>query len=143
MAAEPFQSWTCDVCGQQIKKAEDGYVTWTDDEKGIRDILVIHKGQCDDGERHLSSALVDFLGADGLARLTAMMSYGPLKNNEACRIHNLAEFTDFMRRMQLPFYEEARPKFLNRSVVDDFHDANEIAPYLPETLKRISEYPED
>lgn len=142
MTTEPLQTWTCDVCHQLIEKAEDGYVVWTDDAKGAREFTVIHQTRCDDNSKHSSQKLGDFLGPNGLAQLTAMMSYGPFKQNESGKIHDLAEFTDFFRRMQLPFYEEARRKFKLRQVQDDYYDANEYLPFLQDELQIIAQYKE-
>ncbi len=139
---QPHQ-WVCDVCKKPIQKPEDGYVVWNDDGQGPKDILVIHQGDCDDDSRENSAPLTDFLGANGIARLTAMMSNGPLIADGPRTIADLEGFTDFFRRMQLPYYEEARRNFKNSDVRADFHGANEIAPYLPHNLKTISEYPDD
>lgn len=139
----PLTSWTCDVCHKLIEKPEDGYVVWTDDQLGARDFTVIHQNVCDDHSKHLSQALGDFLGVDGLAKLTGMMTYGPFKNNESAKIYSLSEFTDFMRRMQLPHYEEARRNFHLREAKDDYSDANEYLPYLQSQLQKIANYKPD
>lgn len=46
-------------------------------------------------------------------------------------------FIDFFRRVQLPYYEEARPRLATREVYEDWSDASEIAPYLQTSLRRI------
>lgn len=136
----PFSSWKCDVCGEKIEAVDDGYVIWHDTvNDGPHDFHVIHQSRCDDGKHHSSGALRDFLGADGLAKLTSMMSYGPLKGDEPGKLQHLAEFTDIFRRMQLPYYEEARQNFNLDSVRDDFSGATEVRPYMQDCLKDIAE----
>lgn len=41
--------------------------------------------------------------------------------------------------MQIPYYEEARRHFSNHDLLENFSDANEVYPYLPERLKEIIE----
>lgn len=139
MTIKPLQTWTCDVCKKTIEKAADGYVVWNDGADGICDLQVIHQGRCDDDSRINSAALADFLGTDGLARITALMTYGPLKDNEPHKIKNISELIDFMRRMQLPYYEEARQQLFSRDLKNEYYDSNEILPYLQRELKGIAE----
>lgn len=136
--------WRCDVCGEDIKDPDDGYVIWksNDQHKG-HDFKIIHTGRCDKSSHlySMSSALTDFLGERGLTVLLSMLSLGPIKaklGQTGCQIADLDEFVDFMRRVQVPFYEEARSHFNDPSLLEDYSDANEVAPYLPEELKCIS-----
>lgn len=98
--------------------------------------------RCDPGGAHgyLSSMdLQHFLGPDGLALLLSWLSVGPLKGGGSgpC-VADLDEFVDFVRRVQTPYYEEARPHFGDEHTYYWLGDANEYHPYLPETLQDIA-----
>ena len=54
-----------------------------------------------------------------------------------CGVNDFDEFVDFIRRVQTPFYEQARRHFSNEDVLDEYCDSNEHLPYLPEELKDI------
>jgi len=135
--------WRCDMCGEDIESADDGYVIWKSDAKSKEHgFKIIHAVKCDtsSSEYTMSSALNDFLGDRGLTILLSKLSPGPIKGEQGefgCQIADLDEYVDFMRRVQTPHYEDARRHFKNSSLLDDYFDANEVAPYLPENLKRI------
>jgi len=136
------QKWYCDVCGESINDVKDGYVIWKSDAQlKSHDFKIIHRQKCDIKQYPSSAALEDFIGVDGLAKLLSMLSLGPIKENLGAGKHrdiaDTDEFVDFVRRVQTPNYEEARRKFGDPDLLDDFSDSNEIAPYLQERLQRI------
>jgi len=140
---KPLTTWYCDVCGNMIDAPESGYVIWqTDKELGASGFKIIHQGKCDLKDHHASAALRDFLGERGQAYLLSKLSLGPIKHSLGQKPHrqinDMDEFVDFFRRVQTPFYEQARRKFSSEAVRSDFDDSNEVLPYLPETLKRIA-----
>lgn len=137
----PLTHWYCDTCGKQIVSAKDGYVIWKDTgSEGPRSYRIIHHGRCDRrGEYNSSAALVDFLGADGFATATALISVGTVIRNRgvgSVASGDVDDWVDFVRRVQLPYYEEARRCFNNPEYREEMSDANEVAPYLEENLKR-------
>ena len=87
-------------------------------------------------------ALERFLGQDGLTRLLAFLSAEPLINSMGAksrqRVKDMDEFVDFIRRMQTPYYEEARIHFRDEEVLNVFSGSNEYSPYLPDALKDIA-----
>lgn len=108
---KPLTQWYCDVCGEKIEKAEDGYVVWGHDpedsllDKGFK---IIHWGKCDDNRLPSSAALPDFLGADGLINLTRFLSIGTIlcshgQGRTSAMVADINEFADFMRRVQIPY----------------------------------------
>ena len=113
---EPLTRWECDECGGPVT-VKDGYVVWADKEGVDHRFRIIHQTICDDNNRYLSSLpLSDFLGADGLSKLMSFMSYGPLDDTPGeeiipHRIKDVNLFVDFLRRVQVPYYEEARRWF--------------------------------
>lgn len=144
---KPLSVWHCDVCGDQIASVSDGYVIWkTDDDLRAHSFKVIHKARCDKNDHFASAALEDFVGDDGVAYLMSFLSIGPLKKRkdapDYCGVASMDEFVDLFRRVQTPYYEEARANFRDPDVREEFSDANEYYPYLPNVLKRIAaEYP--
>lgn len=143
-ALKPLTKWRCDVCGEAIESVDDGYVTWHGPSKSGAHygFKIIHQGRCDDRRANLSAALRDYVGADGLAKLLSILSIGPLKKAQGQSprvVGDLDELVDFMRRVQTPYYEEARQRFSEEEVMQDFCDSNEVAPYLQSRLKRIAE----
>lgn len=145
----PLTTWTCDTCGQEISNAKDGYVVWraTSAANPKADYRIVHQNKngstCDPGAQggyQRSQALPDFLGPDGLATLLAMLSPGPLKGPASePDIRDLDEWVDFVRRVQTPWYEQARTRFDDDQIQQDYADSNETWPYLPDTLHRIAQ----
>lgn len=139
---QPLTRWKCDRCGEWIEGAASGYVIWGAHGHDNAAFEIIHQGKCDDRTKTHSAALGDFLGSDGLAYLTSLLSYGVVKNGMGVtssdplrRVHDIDQFVDFMRRVQVPFYEEARPYLLSPEAREHLSDANEVYPYLQEHLQ--------
>lgn len=138
--SEPLSQWYCDVCGELIDRAEDGYVLWkTDGDLLGFDFKIIHKVRCDRGGYPCSNALDQFLGFDGLTYLMGFLSVGPIKAAQSqSRVRDLDEFVDFVRRVQIPWYEEARRRFDDEEVQLDYQDGTESAPYRQDALRGIA-----
>ena len=138
----PLERWYCDVCDKPIEDAKAAYVIWkSNDESKSYDFKIIHQSRCHLKDYDAYAEIEEFLGEDGLATLFAMLSLGPIKrkirNQSYCDVVDMDEFVDFMRRVQTPYYEEARRKFVNCNLLNDYSDANEVFPYLPDQLKAI------
>jgi hypothetical protein len=78
-----------------------------------------------------------------LNTVLSFLSIGPIKGNlgqvqSRPGIKDFDEFVDFCRRVQVPYYEEARTKFNHPGLLEDFCDANEIYPYQVKILERIA-----
>lgn len=139
---KPLEQWICDVCGDVIESPEQGYVIWRHDEQYREcDFKIIHQTKCDTGAFPSSAAVEDFLGEAGLNYLLSFLSIGQIKvllgQRSGASIKDMHEFVDFFRRMQTPYYEEARTKFSNHDLLEWFSDSNEVYPYKSEVLKRI------
>ena len=143
---KPLTIWYCDVCQGRIDDLNSGYVIWrTNEQMKSHDFKIIHKMQCDRKDFPASAALRDFLGTDGLTYLLAFLSLGPVKKRLGqkpfCGAQDTDEFVDFFRRVQTPYYEEARRLFGNEDYLDQNSDNNEVGPYLPDALKKaITKY---
>jgi len=138
---EPLKTWYCDVCGEKIEDASNGYVIWQSGGRTYRGFKIIHQGKCDLKSHPASAALNDFLGDKGLSYCMTFLSLGPVISNNGgaghCYIQDFDEFTDFVRRVQLPYYEEARRLYGNPELLEDLSDANEFYPYVPEKMKAL------
>lgn len=138
----PLRRWKCDQCGEFIREANDGLVTWcTDEDGGAHSFRIVHRKTCDvASESPWSWRLDDCLGVNGLTRLLSMLSAGPLMVNDGQRlINNMDEFVDVVRRVQIPYYEEARPNFCFPDQIEGSDDVNGIAPYLFDRLRQTAE----
>lgn len=144
-----FTKWYCDACGQPIDDVKKGYVIWkTNDEARTHSYKIVHQGPCFLKDYDASAELKTFLGEEGLVRLLAQLSIGPIMrlrgNKSQCDAADMDEFVDLVRRVQTPFYEEARRHFSNRNLLAEYARANEVLPYLPEELETmIKQYGEN
>lgn len=143
---KPLTVWYCDVCNKPVD-LKKGYVVWKSDLPSLKDhsFRIIHQKDCDIDRRNYSSsaALEDFVGIDGLAYVTTFLSLGPIKTKlnqgNFTKAKDMDELADFIRRVQLPYYEEARRHFNNPDLIEHYSDNNEYGPYTQESLKRIIE----
>lgn len=146
---DPLTTWTCDRCHQEIERPTDGYVIWNRETPSRKqgNFTIIHQSQCDEPRRKtkefpLSLALTDFMGPMGQARLLSWLAEGPLMSDlderELSDVDNVAEFVNFFRRVQTPFYEQARARWSEAKAQGMFADATEYLPYAPESLEQIA-----
>ncbi len=144
---EPLKQWICDSCGQVIQSPDDGYVEWLvegDDaplnlQYGFK---IIHSGEeCScysEEDISLNDApLESFMGNKGHLYLLSFIDVGALLMREykGARVKNLREFVEFMRRLTVPYYEEARLYFENLHADEGFVLDDSI--YQQENLIRI------
>jgi len=139
------KQWICDVCGEEIETAERGYVIWKNEiGKPYHSWKIVHRGQCDLDDHDCSTALVDFLGVEGLNLALSYLDPGPFAmgtSEPRSSIPNLKEFVDFIRRIQIPHYDPARVRFNNPRVIEDFA-GREVSAFNPETCKLIANDPD-
>jgi hypothetical protein len=131
------------VCGQKVG-IDDGYVVWdSDPTERVHPFQIIHRGRCDRDDRPSSMSIDYFLGPNGLVVLTSMLSYGVVHTSGGRDSTPIPpepnQFVDFMRRVQVPGYEEAREFLQSEEARDRFSDASEVFPYLQSTLRNIEE----
>ncbi|PRR70902.1 hypothetical protein [Clostridium thermopalmarium] len=146
----PLKQWICDVCGEIIEKPEDGYVQWhRDSNMKIDDFIIVHHQsasprKCTSNgcyKYDSDSDLKSFLGEHGIVELHALLDPGPYHLPEYCKqVADIRKWSDLYKRLQLPYYEEAR-KYWHRAMSDGyFGDSNEVYIYLPNNLKRMIEH---
>lgn len=141
----PLESWRCDACHGRIDDPTLGIVTWREDDEGrYLDFRLVHKNidglTCDPGNAggfYNSLEIVVLLGPAGLGELLSWLTPSRADRVAAHGVVDLDAYGDLVRRLQLPFYEEARPFFGAATcswLVSDGSD-----PDHPEVLKLISE----
>ena len=138
----PLTTWICDTCGDVIGDVNNGSVVWNADKLGRKDgFKIIHKGKpCDQDRSMQSLGLNDLVGQAGQAWLTSFLSYGPVKNHgNSDRVLDMDAYVDLFRRLQTPWYEEARPYFQSETIQEVWGDSSEVAPYISDSLQRIAE----
>jgi hypothetical protein len=133
---KPLTRWYCDVCHEPIDDPQHGYVIWKSEGPEYLDhsFKVIHQQRCDRKDHHQSKALAEFLGRDGLTYLLSHLSTGPLMGVKSGGVKDLDEYVDLIRRVQTPYYEEARRKFGTSELQAAAHGWNEYAPYTQQYL---------
>ena len=138
---KPLQAWQCDECGGSVGVA-DGRVVWGQYTDPDFQFKLVHQDRCDDHQKDSSLPLKSFLGSDGLIALTCMLSYGLMHWSQTKRHFGdsppLDIWVDFVRRMQVPYYEESRDAFRTPATWDCHAAWNEVAPYLQANLERLA-----
>ncbi|MDZ7799986.1 MAG: hypothetical protein U5K81_04210 [Trueperaceae bacterium] len=149
---EPLHQFICDTCGQVIENPDQGYVEWFVDPHSPPDhhgFSIVHHApysprresdrDCYIGRATGSLPLPRFLGQDGAAQRLAFLDLGPhhdpdRRNSPQAR--DLREYVEFLRRLTIPYYEEAR---LHWHVLQsqDYAGINETAIFEASELLRI------
>ncbi|SRR6266481_905934 len=140
------KGWLCSECGEVIKKAEDGWVEWLNtpiddpehDYRGSGLRLVHHlpasprklkremgcqyNGNVEfQKNRSLVSdnSLSDFVGADGLMQLLAMLAENKMSRKEVLEL---------TKRIHIPGYERAHLHF-NEAISEGVYEPNTVVGY--------------
>jgi len=144
MKLKPLEEWICDKCSQVIEGPENGYMEWIHfaGKKAYGFKIVHHGGECYHYNHHegrSDSSLDDFIGDKGLTTLLSMIHPGKrhMPDSNEVQIENPVEFLEVVRRLHIPYFEEARLYWSNAQEHGFFDGANEVWLYLPNTLKNI------
>lgn len=162
MKLKPLQQWICDACGEVIESPEQGWIEWLTDTTELNSknqfyhhgFKIVHHaaysprkphGTCyhyDHTPPHELKAdtyLTEFLGYSGIINLLFLIEAGPYreKHYKGPHIKDFREWTELVRRLTIPHYEEAR-FYMKRADSDGFFEgASEIWIYLPKTLRQV------
>lgn len=151
MHLEPLKQWICDTCGEIIQSPDEGYVQFIDEnsEGKWSDFVIVHHAQFSPRtgnnkcyrEGYSDFPLSEFLGADGLSRLIGLIDPGEFyfKELRVPRTSNFRKWVTLVRRLQTPYYEEARLYFGKAKNDGVFAGPNEVAPYRVDFLRNIIE----
>lgn len=151
----PLKQWICDSCGEIINSPEDGWVEWLSGEETFNSchgFKIVHnygsspqgKGACFQYREKKDLAdmpLTTFTGEEGYICLLGFLDLGPIvvPKYEGPRVKDIREFIEFMRRLTIPYYEEARMFFKEALADGDLDPSSVDMIYDPEDLKRIVE----
>jgi hypothetical protein len=151
----PLERWRCDTCGGMIDGMEAGNVEWLSERMGSRLIArgfhIVHHGSASPfngpancyqhqyAAGRLDLPLEDFVGINGIVQLLSFLDIGAFHEPDfrGHAIGDMREFVELFRRVQVPYYEEAR-KYLPLAASERaLGDPNSIYAYIPETLQHV------
>lgn len=140
----PLIDFVCDTCGYAIDSTKDGYVEWIDNNNIVEQFRIahnttrclIHSGNYGRKDTNLS----DFLGDDKFAYILSFLDVGAvLDPHFSCgfRVKDVRNYVEFVRRITIPYYEEARLYFGTAISNGEFQGDNELAIYNTMKLQGI------
>lgn len=151
---KPLEQFFCDKCGEIIEKPEDGRVEWMreGDQRECWGIKIIHNQFAtpnktdENGCSHYEVQgrelpLTDFTGKNQIPELLKFLDLGSIHEPDykGIRVRDVREFVEFMRRLTIEYYEEAR-KYWGKAESNGYFDgANEISVYLSDNLRILIE----
>jgi hypothetical protein len=139
----PLHQFKCDACGQIIARPEVGWVEWlagpTRGTKahGFRIVHTSNRCQYPNSGRVQGTYLTHLLGSDGLATLLILVAPGGRTGNREDGVESLEEWADLVRRLQIPYYEEARQYWSDVEAGGYFEDPSAPARYSQAMLRDI------
>jgi len=156
---EPLQQWICDYCGEIINSPDEGWLEWISEkinEQFVRKAFgfrIVHhrpfspiEGNENGGCYHYSKkqlpagiSLRDFVGPKGVPNLLTFLDVGPYHSLEyrGPGVKDIREYVELVRRLTIPYYEEALLYWGEAMSQGYFDSANEVWIYLPENLKEL------
>jgi len=147
---EPLKQWICDTCGGVIESAKEGWIEWLEDGDTIwfnsaHGFKIVHHSQdCFTYPERLGPSdmnLSHYAGEKGYIHLLSFLDLGRYimkdEDYKGPRVKSMREFVEILRRLTLPYYEEARLYFDQARADDELDIANVDYIYYPEELKRL------
>jgi hypothetical protein len=152
---KPLEQFICDKCKGVIEDPKLGYVEYLGElSEPIGKMIqirsgfkIVHNSQeksCYFYKRSVEQKtlpLSDFLNENKFSMIYSYLDEGAILSPErvSVQIKNIREFTDFARRLCIPYYEEARCYF-DQAIADEFFDgANEFHVYSVQKMQQIVE----
>lgn len=135
-------SWRCDGCGTAVA-ADGGVLAFRTQDQlpyAVGGFQILH-GTClpPTGSEVDTVGLAACLDRDGLSLLLAFLSAGPGRSDEpGPAVQDLDEFVDLIRRLHVPSYETARPRFGEPLVRAALRQADRVGPYQSTDLHRLA-----
>ncbi|MFT3796522.1 hypothetical protein [Flavobacterium sp.] len=149
---QPLTQFLCDTCHGVIENPDQGWIEWLSKYDGTvpkrrstNFRICHHKMSCQKLAKHPDCAdlpLREFVGAKAAVHLASLLDVGRFHERDYSgpEVTDFAEFAELMRRLTIPYYEEAR-QYWNRAMHDGyFYDQNEIYLYLPDSLMSMIEH---
>jgi hypothetical protein len=124
----PLTQFICDTCGKVIEKPEDGWFEWSfqvDSGRFINDgFRICHDKltcrQLDDHEHATGNPLSQMVFPQGLPHLYNLLDVGPYHQKQFLgpEVKDFRGYMDIIRRITIPYYEEAR-QYWDKFILDD------------------------
>ena len=155
---KPLEQFICDECGEIINSPKEGYVEQVEklneDGKWIaRGFRIVHAYYASPRKKVNTEGCYRYgnesgrmdIGLDDFIQyakqnMFSFLDKGVIYDRNGtigCQIENFREFTEFFKRLIIPYYEEAR--FYLNEAYDDIYDINELVLYSEKKLKEIVE----
>jgi hypothetical protein len=152
MALAPLKQWFCDRCRQLIEEPAHGAVVWqTDGPTGPSHTFeILHKpkkslsyskhdtGCFPDGSSS-DVGLEQMLGSHGLNQLLSLLDRGAALDPDGKYLNGVRDvrgYVELLRRVQVPYYEEAR-RYFKRAREEQYIEDNGSEMFPEEQLVRI------
>lgn len=157
MILKPLEQWICDNCGEVIEAPEHGWLEWLSEtiepyqQFGFK--IVHHQshsprkkyGSCyvydrwSGPELQMDNYLDRFVGPNAISVLLAFVDRGRFidGNYPGPRVRNLREWAEIVRRLTIPYYEEARLYLGEARYDEQIEGLDADALYAPDTLKGV------
>ena len=145
MKLKPLEQWICDSCGEVINSPSEGYVQWQrNDNLYIEDYKIVHHKKYSPNKKgcyiyDYDDSLEDFVGDKGIINSLSLLDAGPNFIPNYTPQTDIRKWTEFFRRLHIPYYEEARLYWGRAKAEGYFADSNEIRIYQPDFLKELIE----
>jgi len=139
---KPLEQWCCDACGDVIDGPEKGCLEWhtTHRTNTVSGFRIVHRtSKCTYQGIELATLgrtstvlpLLDALDSPGLGHMLEVMEEAITAGS--ARDESLTEFIEVLRRLHVPYYEEARLAW-QAGIKEGIHDGSS---YDSATLRRL------
>ena len=139
---KPLEQWCCDTCGDVIDGPTNGCVEWhtTHRTNTVSGFRIVHRSsKCTYRSIELATLgrtssllpLLDALNPSGLGHMLGLLEEAVKEGS--VREEALSEFVEALRRLQIPYYEEARLAW-QAGLKEGIHDGKR---YDSATLKHL------
>ena len=155
---KPLEQFVCDQCGQIIESPEKGWVEWLRNptERKAYGFRIVHhatssplrvEGQRDKNcynytryDVRMDLPLDSFID-ELMPQLLVFLDVGPYHEPEylGIQVKDMREFVEFVRRLTLPYYEEARLYWRKAKNDGYFWDYSPVFIYRSDALKKLIE----
>ncbi|MEW6436217.1 MAG: hypothetical protein AB1508_03490 [Pseudomonadota bacterium] len=146
MSIKPLTHWKCDSCDELVTK-ETGWLEWIEEDdirnSKAKEFHIVHnKKECFHHSNHpgrKDNHLGECLGYNGLQYLLEIAHNGGAGKHS---IHDASEYVELIRRLHVPYYEEARMNFVPYAQEYGL-DAERLRLSGIKTLEEIAKYAGD
>jgi hypothetical protein len=154
----PLKQFICDTCRQIINKPEEGWIEWISNRNPktgtneIHSFNIVHHSSSSHLARTNSKTCYQHKGKSGrrdiplndfinenhkMSNILSMLDVGPYHNPDykGTEITDLRQYVEIMRRLTIPYYEEAR-QYWEKAQDDGYFDGcTETGIYGIDSLK--------